>query len=351
MEAFLVNVQAIRHDEKYNVLSPVGRLLFIQASVAFDPNWGHAEYTESGLVAQAFPHEQALADSGCDEAGAFINEAREQLRLALEIGLFIVEETRLGTIIAYANWERYNDSRTQRGTPKFPMGPQIAATRNWNALSVKCTNALERWRLKCGLTGDETISEEGSRSRDGDVLSAGKNVLRMSENILASRVGLGPKEESFSTSTNPPPETEPSAEARASEPITPDPSLRTTPITDMTLSKADVEDLLAIGRITEFAGEAQHITDAVRECTSQAMRHDQAARRRIVLAHVNSKDDSQARITARSIANALLCEDRRLMVQQQPRASPTTGGRRRGLPDPADHARFEGMEGDHEAQR
>ncbi len=140
-----------RIDERYTQLSAIGRLTFIHVGVAFDPNWGHAEYNVTCLVAQAFPVEQERADDGDEAAEAWILEAKQQLRLAVEIGLFLLEETPWGRIIAYRQWERYHETLDRRGRPKHPMGPVIAATRDWSKVGKNSIDTTSKWASDHGL--------------------------------------------------------------------------------------------------------------------------------------------------------------------------------------------------------
>lgn len=183
METFNLNVQNLRNDDRYLQLSAVGRLLFSHVAVAFDPNWGHAEFTLSGLVAQAFPVEQAAADEGDPEAEGWIAEAKVQLRRAIDLGLFMVEDTPHGRVIAYRQWERYNSGRNKRGAPRYPMGPAIAGTRDWSRIAPGCEAALAKWRDENGLGNSAESGGDGSGGVPGKFPES---------SCSRARLGLGP---------------------------------------------------------------------------------------------------------------------------------------------------------------
>jgi len=151
MEQFLVHSN-IRNDERFLQLSPDGRLLYLLMPVAFDSNYGHAEYNPVSIVAQAFPKEQRMAAEGDAAAGEFIARLHRQLSLMVEIGLCMLEDTRCGPIIALAQWERYTGKyRTKRGCPKFAMGPRIAATRDWSKTASSSHGTTLDWADDNGI--------------------------------------------------------------------------------------------------------------------------------------------------------------------------------------------------------
>ena len=162
MEFFLVH-QNIRNDERYLALSPIGRLTFIQVSAAFDDNWMHAEYSLSALASAAHPRESALAEDGDADASVWMSEAREQIRLAIDLGLFIVEETPHGRVIAYVQSERYHGGRRDRGAPSAPMGPAIARTRDWSKIAGGSLKKLKRWSEIHGL--NHVVFDENGRPK------------------------------------------------------------------------------------------------------------------------------------------------------------------------------------------
>ena len=151
METFLIDL-SIRTDEKLQRRTPLGRLLYIQMAVAFDPNWGAASYCVSALVAQAFPLEQQAADEGDQTAEAWIAEAKRELRAMVDDGLFLVGEVRNERCIAYRHWERFQAYRDKRGAPTCPMTQEIAGTRDWSRLASGSREKTIRWAEKYGLT-------------------------------------------------------------------------------------------------------------------------------------------------------------------------------------------------------
>ena len=151
METFLIDL-SIRTDEKLQRRTPLGRLLYIQMAVAFDPNWGAASYCVSALVAQAFPLEQQAADEGDQTAEAWIAEAKRELRAMVDDGLFLVGEVRNERCIAYRHWERFQAYRDKRGAPTCPMTQEIADTRDWSRLASGSREKTIRWAEKYGLT-------------------------------------------------------------------------------------------------------------------------------------------------------------------------------------------------------
>jgi hypothetical protein len=141
-------------DEAFRQFSHIGQLTFIKLFRLCDRNWGHTLVGDLRcLAADLWPHEKAAVLQGDDEAIEVIVEAERQLRLGCELSLLILEETRDGDVIGFRSWESYTGAkRLQRAAPEFPMGPRLAATRNWSKAHHKGRAILERWAARLDLT-------------------------------------------------------------------------------------------------------------------------------------------------------------------------------------------------------
>lgn len=141
-------------DEKFCRLSHVGQLAWLRLSRILDPNWGHAEASLVSAVAQTWPIEQAAAENGNEAASATIEEAKTQLRVAVEVGLLIIEEAQGCPVIAYNQWERYHKKLTRRAAPRERMSKGIARTRDFRMIGPKSEVALKDWAERFGLSSE-----------------------------------------------------------------------------------------------------------------------------------------------------------------------------------------------------
>jgi hypothetical protein len=141
-------------DEKFRRLSHTGRLAWLHLARILDPNWGHAEASLGSAVAQTWPIEQAAAENGDKAAEAIIEEAKTQLRLAIELGLLIIDYAEGCPVIAYNQWERYHKRLTRRAAPRERMSKAIARTRDFGMIGPKSEAALKDWAERFRLVAE-----------------------------------------------------------------------------------------------------------------------------------------------------------------------------------------------------